>query len=603
MQALQFFLPSFFQTTPLPYSLDTWKAHLTSSTPETWRFHGALKGHVTSASDETLNTFITSLIEKGIETEQLEKALDFLTHLLDLKKLQQAVKTATQNVCADPVSWAKEKLDLEESSETPLKQGRKFCRFSVPLISDLIDTFLSAVEALDGSQKHTSIWEKYLILEILYKFFLTPFQLAKFLEPWLLTPLKVYGSVGLFFSIGLFSINFYKKHLKPLPSKILYLERMEIPLTPAPIRDLAAWGELCQALKKEGARPFLIGKSGSGKSSLINGLIYEQRLEKSPLKRFTFLAVNLSQAKIDHSFGYGAILDEIAKQIEGHEEEIVLVVDEAQNLVEGGLLNTFKEKILRKMPKVRCLFAATTMHYQQYFVDPDTDGSVRSTLFPIHVVDTDDAVNIRIFQQYVRLHCQGIHVQEESYGKLLELAKKIDYLKNVGIPRKGKNILDQAIRVCEAALSAEYEHPDLRAKQAELRNLTRSIHSSALTTEAVLQQKLTDKENLKKNIEALKQTTHTHRDRACKLQKITALRSRMQKMSGCLAAQVVRFQKPREIKRFLLTDIYAAPILLKKTTKASTSEEGGAQEFCITPAMIETCYQKLKEATPSEATT
>ena len=603
MQALQLFLPFFFQTTPLPDSLDGWKTHLTSSAPQTWRVHTALKQHVTSASDEDLNTFITSLIQKGIETEQLEKALDFLTHLLDLEKLQQAVKTKTQNACADPVSWAKEKLDLEESCETPLKQGRKFCRFSVPLISDLIDTFLSAAEALDGSQKHTSIWEKYLIMEILYKFFLTPFQLAKFLEPWLLTPLKVYGSVGLFFSIGLFSINFYKKHLKPLPSKILYLERMEIPSTPAPIRDLAAWGELCQALKKEGARPFLIGKSGSGKSSLIDGLIYEQHLEKSPLKGFTFLAVNLSQAKIDHSFGYGAILDEIAKQIEGHEEEIVLVVDEAQNLVEGGLLHTFKEKILRKMPKVRCLFATTTIHYKQHFVDPDTDGSVRSTLFPIHVVDTDDAVNIRIFQQYVRLNCQGIHVQEESYTKLLELAKKTDYLKDVGIPRKGKNILDQAIRVCEAALSADYEHPDLRAKQTELRNLTRSIRSLAVTAENGLQEKLNERVAIQNDIKVLNQKTCTHRDRACKLQKITALRSRMQKMSGRLAAQVVRFQKPREIKRFLLADIYAAPILFQQTKEASTSQDLDAQEVCITPTMIETCYQKLKEATLSEATT
>ncbi|NNM43428.1 MAG: hypothetical protein HKM07_03715 [Chlamydiae bacterium] len=129
---------------------------------------------------------------------------------------------------------------------------------------------------------------------------------------------------------------------------------------------------------------FLVGDTGSGKSQLMESVALAIEEGEAPeLSGKILYSVNTTYFSKEggqsfsyaQTFGrtytntdYSSRLDELFFDLQGHEKEVILFFDEAQNgggLVSGGstLLEQMKTKLLEK--QILCVFATTTKEYDE----------------------------------------------------------------------------------------------------------------------------------------------------------------------------------------------------------------------------------------------
>lgn len=160
------------------------------------------------------------------------------------------------------------------------KRTRPLILYFIP---NLINIFLGAFNFLDSRKRYTTLWEKHLILEIVYKFFVIPYCLITILQPIFVITAKVYLVAALIIvAVGVL-ISVYQRWFRPLPDEIVNCtnldKQMEAGLIDPKVGQFEELHRLIASLRVN-ANVLLIGLSGEGKTALFEHLI-QLKHEKS----------------------------------------------------------------------------------------------------------------------------------------------------------------------------------------------------------------------------------------------------------------------------------------------------------------------------------
>ncbi len=228
---------------------------------------------------------------------------------------------------------------------------------------------------------------------------------------------------------------------------------------------------------------FLVGDTGSGKSQLMESIALSiEQGEAVELSGKTMYSVNTtyfskegSQSfSMGRSFGrtytntdYTSRLDELFYDLEGHEKEIILFFDEAQNggsLKSGGstLLEQMKTKLLEK--QILCVFATTTKEYEE-LIAPNKAFVDRVEI--VKLTPTNDQETMEILQARTSAE---IPIEMDGYQAIVKTSNEHPNYKDRVNPRKSILIQQYVTNIVHAWTPTRIVNA-LQAKQAEQKTL------------------------------------------------------------------------------------------------------------------------------------
>lgn len=441
---------------------------------------------------DDLDSFIDSLMEWGCKRDP-QKTLSFLMDVVDLEILDHLAVyiTATDEIPYDDIfEWASEqKAFCPKPSNKTLKnyvvaEWTK-CRPQILyFIPNLIDIFLGAFTLLDSNKKYTSLWDKYLLLEIVYKFFLIPVCLVQLLRPFVKVTVKVYLiAAAIMASLGIL-LACYQRWLKPLPNEIINCtnldHQMELGFIDPTVGQEQELEKLLEALLV-GSNVLLVGRSGEGKTALMHHLIQLKQQEKLPpeLQNLTTFELDCGLMVSNVSYGHSELINQTREQIEGHEDEVLFFLDEFYQLASNkDAFQAFKKRFLVDKPTPRFVATITMEEFTQLKA-LDIDGSFMRRVVLVHVESSSEEQNRLVLYELVNRIAKDIPVLDEAIDTALELSEDEDFLPAIGRPAKAIKILTDAIGSCRAAYSPHYVPQKLNEGRQHYEALrTRAIHET-----------------------------------------------------------------------------------------------------------------------------
>ena len=243
--------------------------------------------------------------------------------------------------------------------------------------------------------------------------------------------------------------------------------------------------------------PILVGPPGVGKSQIVEGLAMGIVKGEIPtLKNKKVFAVNTANLVEFGQFsehGYTSRLDELFKQIEGYEKDIILFFDEAQNGAaktespgnsSPPLLEMLKTKLIEK--NVLCILATTEEEYQKH-IAPNKPFAERVKKIEFASLDQDKTRII--LQKKACFGCDNVvKIDLQAIDAVLKVAASHPDFKNRANPRKSEHILQEAIGHVYSwkprKLAAEFEKLENEHKKLVAQSLeSRKKSGWALTSE------------------------------------------------------------------------------------------------------------------------
>lgn len=213
---------------------------------------------------------------------------------------------------------------------------------------------------------------------------------------------------------------------------------------------------------------FLVGEPGSGKSQLVEGVALAIENGEAPqLTRKIVYSVNTTY------FNFNSIkdsdkLEDLFYHLEGHEKNVILFFDEAQNggtpnhsllsVASSGtsLLEKLKTKLLEK--QILCVFATTTKEYEQ-FIAPNKAFVDRVDI--VKLLPLSDDQTIEVLQATAS---QEIPIDADGYQAIVKTSNKHpDYIDRVN-PRKSLLIQQYVTNIVHSWTPTRIAN-ELRAKQ------------------------------------------------------------------------------------------------------------------------------------------
>ena len=431
-----------------------------------------------------LDNFLKSVMEWGVERDP-QKTADFLVDILELETLNNIAhfKANDPNIPFENIfEWADEQrplcpLSAAQTFRYKFYQEWKKCRPMVLyFIPNLINIFLDAFNFLDTHRKYTTLWDKHLLLEIVYKFFLIPFCLVKILQPFLVVTAKVYVVAAIIMvSLGILAAS-YQRWFRPLPDEIvncINLDRqMELGIIDPKVGQAEELERFIAALLG-GACVLLVGRSGEGKTALVHHFIQRKQEGKLPeeLQKLVNYEIDCGEMIGNANFGHAELINQTKHQIDGHEKELLIFLDEFYQLASNKTaFQAFKKHFLEDKPHSRFV-ASITLKELEEIKKLDIDGSFMRRVYPIIIQSSSDEQNRLVLFELINRLGKGIPIKEEAIEKVLELSKSEEYLPEIGRPAKAIKIMTDAIGRCQASYSPHHVPKELSEAREEYSGL------------------------------------------------------------------------------------------------------------------------------------
>ena len=136
-----------------------------------------------------IDKFLMTMTSWGLERDP-QAMISFIVDIVPLEVLNEVVraKQSSSAILFENVfDWAAEHAELCPEPDETLEsffcsEWRKFRPVVFYFIPNMINIFLGAFNFLDTRRKYTTLWEKHLLLEIVYKFFIIPYFIYKLLS-------------------------------------------------------------------------------------------------------------------------------------------------------------------------------------------------------------------------------------------------------------------------------------------------------------------------------------------------------------------------------------------------------------------------------------
>lgn len=559
----------FFSLQPTPQTFESITHSLFTQDSSTWKpspnFSITLASLDAGIRNAKFSDFLSKSIKKGLEKPKtFPQVLQFLSSSFEKTHISQAIvhSLGVDHPLKNHLSsWETHKIRWEGSPTSPTRKSYR-SSFSIPLVSSFLETFWSAIDDLDSSQRYSSIWEKYLILEILYRCCSLPFHMVKYLQIYFLRPLKVYllVSVGSFLTLALGRLyQTYQEH----PDRLVYIEKCQ-PVNPSVPPQLGAWKQLLTNIPQKGARIFLTGKPGCGKTSLIEELLYRQNMEPA-LEKLVFVHLKIADIVTDQNYGYGEILEKIKRKMEPWQERLVLIVDEAQRLQKHQqLLETFRTKIMDPLPRLRCLFATTSEEFTPFTSD---EPFVRR-ITQIPVQEPTKADLLRILQCEQRKYLDW-PIPEDLLQTIVEKVLPEELEQNpqspVGAISRATQFLKNTVESYQKKVQSDYTLPTLQNVQESLDHAKKVLADKTMQGIQNIDPQILEIRNLEQQFTEQTDLNAAHQQRVKIISPFFQAHKWAKERSTFLAQKLlVHPEKDTMRNELLLLDFFVLPALATK---------------------------------------
>lgn len=409
----------------------------------------ALKKRLGSFSERDVRYFFSEMLMWGLENNQ---SVIKIASLIDLDN------SALQAV----VEEARAKAPLIKSRvEFKLANGKsKLYTFSyIRAIPNMLSLLIGTLDYLDPFKRYLTIWDRFLLIGIFWKagdFFC---RLVELLSPALgVASFVVYGvAAGIIAGVGGL-VSLYQNRLQPAPTSLLKCENMtDAVVSEERVGQKRALEDLKRSIKLNQSLT-IVGPSGAGKSFMTEALVQLHREGKlgEDFKKTKFFSLKGgSLVNGDITFSQGQQLEELKKQIGSHYDQIVLVIDEAGEVLKNL---TCLEAIKTWKPNPTIILIATDKDYSSLIA---SDIALRRRFRPLYLDVVSKEEGIEIARKVIRettaklkLPIHELPFSKDGLEKIVEMAASYD--PEVGQPANITEITQHVVERCSRLYVSEY---------------------------------------------------------------------------------------------------------------------------------------------------
>lgn len=239
------------------------------------------------------------------------------------------------------ISQTIQKYHFEQAKQQ--KDSKPFILFRI--VGNLIRTLLVALNLLDLEKEPNTYFETKYLLDIYWRLLEIPFKICKFIFQAILNPLISISVIAVSAVVSAVSVHIFNRCFKKVPDQLPYCMNMTAEMGKGSInpifgrdKELEEILEALAANNNAGRKhPLLIGPQGVGKTELIKGLAWRLAKGQVPdtLKGKKLFYLNSAELlKVPSGFVLKDPLEQIIHKIDGYQKDVIVVFDEAHNLVD-----------------------------------------------------------------------------------------------------------------------------------------------------------------------------------------------------------------------------------------------------------------------------
>lgn len=557
-----------------------------------------------STNLEELNLFINEALEWGINQGHysIEKELADLIDINTLKKL--AIKK-NQGISINVHELAKTVLSISPPPKQLTFRDKVFNTLrivrmiSFPIFPNLFNMAYEIAALINSPRKFKTLWDRYLLIELAYKFFLIPQLLIKTLTPVLVVPATVYIVAAAIFFAGSIAVTLYQRWYRIVPNEIVNCKNLDHEFEFGTIKPKVGQAEAIHKviLKLMGSNVLLIAKSGEGKTALVNRLVQLKHEGTLPqeLARLNFFSLHGGDLMGHTTFGHSEMLIHTKDSIRGLEDRLIIFFDEIDQLTTNEIcFQNFKQRFLSEDEAAPKIIAATTEDGYKAILKADKDGSFLQRIVPFELEAASDSQCRMIINELLERSARDLPCTVKAIERVLQLSTKregaYDYLPNVGRLAKIKKIMSAVIGRCRLAYSSNYCSKELASAKDKYKNLQSNLglfHRKSSTQLSELNNACSQVNAFQTELDDLKKKTKKIHDTV--IHRFNA-ESEFYQISSQLS------QRPSQVeleKRFLLHRFYVEESY-DKVIQGQIDQIKSKMDVEINEDLVKAVYQELE---------
>jgi ATP-dependent Clp protease ATP-binding subunit ClpB len=448
--------------------------------------------------------FLKSLIEWGVREGVEQPLLDWIHGLFDLKELckilvADAIKTEKYEKKCQPSTKENEVVNSAFGeakrrercyfknlpSLITQKKAHYITSIALKIFSypfNLLSIFTDVISFSEASKHYTTLWEKYLIVQVftqtaLLIYYFSQFLLNSILPQFIITA----GSIGLMAIVAFGVIStplfiYYRWFRSPddIPNCI-NCERDW--LINEPLVEREEGTKILEALTN-GKMVALTADSGEGKTSLLQDIVRRAREEKGEAEGFKFFEVKVSSMVSKNNLSFEGALDHIINT--ALKNKITLIIDDIQTIFKrsGGpdlirdLFNKPGLKLIAVAPtgnwkEIKQVILQDEKFDSETTLEDNPGGFFKQNVKDISLTEAKETFLKELIWSVYNSTGSLVPIDSEAVDEIIRIARKT---KTKGTPNNVKALIDELLTKYGASFKSDFiskELSDLKEKNEE----------------------------------------------------------------------------------------------------------------------------------------
>lgn len=438
-------------------------------------------------NSESCHQFLESVIQWSIKANQEKVIFSWLAQLLSLQQLSKIV------VKPSKIPQLNQEHHKIIDSALNLVQKREECRFhQLPCLPSTKKTwnissialkiifyplnplclFLDAISFSEINKHYSTLWEKYLIVQVFAQGVLLAYYFGQFaIQSFFPAIATVAGAVGLvalvvFGAISTGIFIYYRWFRKPDDISDCENCERDWPIND-PIVPRKETNEIIEALKA-GKIVALSGRSGEGKTAILRDLVRRAKAGELGKNYRKFYSVNVLRMLADGKYSFTETLNHIVETAIKH--NLCLIIDDIQYIYDRADGPNVIKALFNK-PGLSMIAVAPTEDWkrikksiseeQQNDSKIETSGFFKENTIEIKLQDADKNTLKNILWRVYHKSGKNLPIDPKAMDNIIDQAEQGYLSKEKGLPTNAIALMESLIRHSEASFKPNFESSDL----------------------------------------------------------------------------------------------------------------------------------------------